>query len=203
MCSHLWVHTYEDDKHLYIAWSSFTFTCRCFQSLTARRTGLSSSNEKHVCSRRLNLLQAHLLLAKHFHPHLNLSVSFLSASSVSMCVLPEWMCVCVCVWVCVRVCVSECWYDIYSTRYAPKSYRPFLFSLPHPVSSLSSPYPFCLSISLLILSLPVERQTSTLRASSNGDTDVNRPGLKNQVIWWSVHFLNHRKTHTTVKQLCW
>ena len=106
MCSHLWVHTYEDDKHLYIAWSSFTFTCRCFQSLTARRTGLSSSNEKHVCSRRLNLLQAHLLLAKHFHPHLNLSVSFLSASSVSMCVLPEWMCVCVCECVCVCVLVS-------------------------------------------------------------------------------------------------
>lgn len=164
-------------------------TCRCFQSLTARRTGLSSSNEKHVCSRRLNLLQAHLLLAKHFHPHLNLSVSFLSASSVSMCALPEWMCerVCMC------VCVSERWYDIYSTWYVLKSYRPFPFSLLHPVSFLSSPYPFCLSISLC--------------ASSNGDPDVNRRSLKmeqkNQVIWWSVHFLNHRKTHITIKQLSW
>lgn len=40
-----------------------------------------------MCSRRLNLLRAHLLLAKHFNPHLNLSVSFLSQSSLGMCAM--------------------------------------------------------------------------------------------------------------------
>lgn len=40
-----------------------------------------------MCSSRLNLLRAHLLLAKHFNPHLNLSVSFLSQSSLGMCAM--------------------------------------------------------------------------------------------------------------------
>lgn len=96
-------------RHKHICIHSRTFSCRSFQPVTAPRTGLSSSNEKHMCSRRLNLLQAHLLLAKHFHPQLNISVSFLSASSLSMCV--AWMNVRnVCVCVCERVLVYViCW----------------------------------------------------------------------------------------------
>lgn len=76
---------YLQNKHS----QSGTLTCRCLQSLTAQRTGLSSSNEKHMCSSRRDLLQAHLLLAKHFYPHLNLSVSSLSAGCASC----KWMCI--------------------------------------------------------------------------------------------------------------
>lgn len=153
VCAHaLTLYRHEGLKDICIRWRS----CSSFQPVTAQRTGLSSSNERHMCSRRLNLLRAHLLLAKHFHPLLNISVSFLWAGPLSMCA--AWMNVHnVCFWVLV---------------YAGKSVF-FLYSLLHPVSSLSSPYPLYLSISLPVHTLSVVRQISTLCASSNNDPDVN------------------------------
>lgn len=105
VCAHTCNYTHVKTINGFTYTQSCTFTCRCFQSLTAQKTGLSCSNEKHMCSSRLNLLQAHLLLAKHFHLHLNQSVSFLSVSSVSMCV--GWINVlakcCVWEWWCIRM----------------------------------------------------------------------------------------------------
>lgn len=80
VCEHL--HRY-DHKHICI--QPHTFPCWSVQPVTAQGTGLLSGNEKHMCSRRPKLLQSHLLLAKHFHPLLNISVHFLSACSPSLC----------------------------------------------------------------------------------------------------------------------
>lgn len=110
--------------------------CRCFQSLTAPRTGLSSSNKKHMCSTRRDLFQAHLLLAKHFHPHLNLSVSSLSAKLSLQHVR------------CIQCCMFVCWavynYDTYTMRMRGLF---GIFRLPRfrTVSPLSSFLPFLIS----------------------------------------------------------
>lgn len=110
-------------------------------------TGLSPSNEQHMCSRRLNLFQTRLLLTKHFHPHLNLSVSLLSASSL----MGAHVC---CVWSNVHtiLCVSERWcMRMTYIQYVHKSYWYFLPFLLRSVSSLSSSYLLYLSSCLPFL----------------------------------------------------
>lgn len=138
VCAHaLTLYRREGLKHICIRWRS----CSNFQPVTAQRTGRSSSNERHMCSRRLNLLRAHLLLAKHFHPLLNISISFLWAGSLSMCA--AWMNVHnLCFWMLV---------------YAGKSYVFFFFSTHCFILSLLCPphihyiFPFlCLSMLFLL-----------------------------------------------------
>lgn len=170
VCAHTCNYTHVKTINGFTYTQSCTFTCRCFQSLTAQKTGLSCSNEKHMCSSRLNLLQAHLLLAKHFHLHLNQSVSFLSVSSVSMCV--GWINVlakcCVWEWWCIRMT-----YTVYGMF--ARVICPFRSPCLTPYSSLSSLCPSYPSISLPFFTFPVVKPISTLCASSNNDhPDMNQ-----------------------------
>lgn len=153
-----------------------------------------------MCSRRRDLFQAHLLLAKHFHPHLNLSVSSLSASSLSMCVAYNAVCLCVWEWFIIMTYMQ---YICESFWYFPSSLLPHcLFSV------LLSTFPQY---------LPVVKQANTLCSSSNNDSiwtrglndEPEEPGVsmrcafqisercsqysscyKVVVRWWNNHFLS-------------
>lgn len=110
---------------------------------------------------------------KHFHPHLNLSVCLLSASSLSMCVAWIDVHMMLCVFVCVLVNDGvRGWHAVYTLCLHELSLHCILlasrclFCPPHvysifPLLGLPSP-------------LPVVNQASTLSASSNNDPDMNR-----------------------------